>query len=115
MLPTVSPSDPGPILKYLKTLLSNPATRKHAIEARNAVRAILSSKEGAILLDLLNKSTFEQIVSAEESSSALVARNAQAFIAHDLRRIMSNELDALFEGHTGNEPRRKRNRNTGGR
>lgn len=106
-LPTINPSEPGPLIQYLVALAENPATRHHAIEARDAIRDVLGTPKGAILLDLLRKSTFERLVPTNENSSALVARNAQSFIAHDLRRIMSDELDALFEGHSGDGPGRR--------
>lgn len=111
MLPTVNPAEKGPLIRYLETLAASERYRIDGLEAVNAIKVIFATPEGKTLLELMQKSIVDQVVPTSENTSALAARNAQAFIAHDLRRIVSNELDALFERHEGDEPRgRKRRR-----
>jgi hypothetical protein len=71
----------------------HPSLEAESKAAVQAVRAILSSPEGRILLELLENSTTLALLPVISDASALVSRNAQALIASDLRRIMSNELD----------------------
>jgi hypothetical protein len=86
-------SNTGPITDYLNSLAD---ARQHDIVegAIAAVRSCLSTPDGAILLDLLSKSTEEFFLSPLADARALDALNAQRFIALDLRRIMSDEYEA---------------------
>jgi hypothetical protein len=104
MLPTVNPAETGPLIQYLKTLALSDGYKTEAREAVEAIKEMLATPQGKILLDLMQKAVIERLVPTTENSSALACRNAQAFIAHDLRRIMNNELDALFEQQEGHGP-----------
>lgn len=86
---------PGPLLAYISEYhAADPAKAKILVQS---IRIAMGTNEGAILLDLIEKSTMLCASDPEENKRALGAKNAQSFIAHDLRRIMSNELDALLE------------------
>lgn len=91
-------SKPGPVLDYLFHLRRmNPAL---ADEVVAKIRVALSG-EGAIVLDLLEKSTLLSVVPTDAEPRALDAINAQSFIALDLRRIVSDELDELSQRQDG--------------
>jgi hypothetical protein len=91
------------------------ATGKATADAAEAaVRDMLQTKEGAIFLDLLEKSVSLSQLPVLADERALVGRNAQTFIVSDLRRIASNEMDQLVArraaqhsrtgGRTGTDP-----------
>lgn len=87
-------NEPGPLLAYLAKLrVVNPALTKDAVEL---IRATLATEGGAILLDLLEKSTLMSVSPILGDDRALSAKNAQALIPSDLRRIMSNETEQLL-------------------
>ncbi|PZQ99202.1 MAG: hypothetical protein DI533_00395 [Cereibacter sphaeroides] len=91
-------SEKGPLLTYLQGLWpSNPAL----VEKIHAtIRTLLETPDGAMLLDLLEKSTSLSLTPILADTRALEARNAQGFIALDLRRIMSDEIDKLVQQRT---------------
>jgi hypothetical protein len=71
----------------------------------------MGTEDGAILLELLEKATLNSLVPIFADPRALDARNAQAFIALDLRRIVSDEFDRPTDPDTGNyRPGRPRRR-----
>lgn len=86
-------NEPGPVLTYLSKLRNLDAARADATIA--AVRTVLSLPDGAILLDLLEKSTALSLVPILADERALFARNAQAILASDLRRITSDEHEQV--------------------
>jgi len=92
-LPLLLP-EPGPLLTYLAKVYAIDK-EKHR-DVMEAVRAALSTPEGAILMELLQKSIELSPIPISDDGRALSARNAQAFIAHDLRRILSNETEQLL-------------------
>ena len=65
-----------------------------------AIRAMLSTPDGAIFLEMLENSTVNWRVPILADDRALAARNAQSFIALDLRRIMSDETEQLLQRKT---------------
>ena len=97
-------NDPGPILTYLERLRRLGAD-DHVDQVFAAVRTILSTDDGRMLLDLLEKSTSLLLTPVISDERALFARNAQAFIASDLRRILSNEREILEQRREGNAGR----------
>lgn len=100
-------SEPGPLIGYINMLLQS-GQRKTAVKVIEAVRSSLLTDEGAIVLELLEKSTLERTLPIDGDLSALAASNAQSFIALDLRRILSDEFDAaLDENPTDTGPRRR--------
>ena len=94
MLPQLV-NDPGPILTYLQKLALHDSDA--ADKARLMVRAMLATPEGAMFLDLLEKSTQLSQTPVLADPRALEARNAQGFIASDLKRIASDEHERLAE------------------
>lgn len=96
----------GPVVEYLKYLGENdPRLASQAKEARAAVRRVISTPDGAILLDLLEKSTVLFSIHPSEDPRACDALTAQRLIAVDLRRIASNDPDV--EPQAGAQPRRR--------
>lgn len=97
-------SEPGPLLEYLSWLMvSNP---RSASDTAAAIREMVASPNGRIFMDLLEKSVETRPNQISESVSALLARNAQAFILADLRRLATNETEQLLAkrasvGNTG--------------
>ena len=90
-------SEPGPILTYLAGLRKNgPSLAKQAEAAEAAVRDLLQTNDGAILLELLEKAVSLSQMAILSDERALVGRNAQTFIVSDLRRIASNETEQLL-------------------
>lgn len=85
----------GPLLKYLSWVSS--VNRNQAIDAARSIKVALATPGGAILLDLLNKSIELSPISIVGDERALAARNAQCFIASDLRRLLSDEIERLLE------------------
>ena len=90
----------GPLVAYIEDLVRL-GLNKEAKRAARAVRLCLSTPDGRILLDLLEKATIQAPTEILADPRALAARNAQSFIAHDLRRIMSDETDAILDDKTG--------------
>lgn len=86
---------PGPLLEYVSWLSG--FDQRLAIETANAIRTALSTREGLILLDLLEKSLEKSPLPISDDGRALAARNAQCFIASDLRRFLSDETHKLLE------------------
>ncbi len=92
-------NEPGPVLTYLSKLS---AVNSDLAEATiGAVRAIMQTPDGAILLDLLEKSTTLSVLPILSDDRALLARNAQALIPSDLRRITSDEHEQLLLAKAG--------------
>lgn len=89
---------PGPLLEYLQWLHSKDVAK--ATETRQAIRKALNTPDGRILLELLEKSIEFAAMPILDDPRALAAKNAQAFIAHDLRRIVSNETEQLLARQT---------------
>jgi hypothetical protein len=94
MLPTLL-SEPGPLLAYIMSLEKMDARK--ASDVRSAVRAALSTPDGRMLMELLEKATISTPTKILADPRALAARNSQAFIASDLRRILSDEHEKLVE------------------
>ena len=94
-------SKPGPVIEYLiwihKAGQSHPKLSGKFRDIVNAVRDVSATPQGAMLLDLLDKSTTDYRMSPETDARALDALNAQSFIALDLRRIASDEIEQLLE------------------
>jgi hypothetical protein len=87
--------EPGPILTYLSKLRqADPALWE---KVRVSLRFLMETPDGAMLLDLLEKATVETVLPILADPRALEARNAQALIARDLRRIVSDETDQLVQ------------------
>lgn len=88
-------SKPGPLLEYIQVLQTSnsPEVRQKAKQVIGAVRSTLASKDGAMMLELLEKSTLLRSIAIDQDPRALDANNAQSFIALDLRRILSDEFD----------------------
>lgn len=105
-------SEPGPIIRYLLALREIDKEKHDG--AVEAVRKALSGTEGRILLDLLDKSTLEVIHPSDANSSALAASNAQSFIASDLRRLMSDELEQVYKRQAELRDRERRTPRTSG-
>jgi hypothetical protein len=88
-------SEPGPVLTYLSKLRQvDPSLWE---KTRQALRFLLETQDGAMLLDLLEKSTVQNVLPILADPRALEARNAQSLIARDLRRIVSDETDQLVQ------------------
>jgi hypothetical protein len=108
-------SEPGPLLAYLTQLRKIDSAKADKVQAM--VRLALGTEGGAILLELLEVSTLLSQQPVLGDDRALAARNAQAFIASDLRRIMSNETEELLQRQTDAASARRdlaRPRRTGG-
>ncbi len=96
--------EPGPVLTYLSKIGAiNPALRDKTI---GDIRALLAYPEGAILLELLEVSTSLSLLPTLADERALLARNAQAILASDLRRIMSDEHEQVLERSSAQRTRR---------
>jgi hypothetical protein len=89
-----------------------PSGQKVADEAEAAVRDMLQTNDGAIFLDLLEKSVSLSQVPLMSDERALVGRNAQTFIVSDLRRIANNETEQLLAQRAAQRTRSER-RNAG--
>jgi len=89
-------NEPGPVLSYLAKL-QNSGHADQADKAIDAVRALMLTPDGAMLLELLEVSTSLSLTGVLQDERALAARNAQSFIASDLRRIVSDEYEQLLE------------------
>lgn len=85
-------SEPGPVIDYIANLRRGGLDRD-AQRCVLAIREVLASEAGRIVMELLEKSTIETPTPILADVRALTARNAQSFIAHDLRRVMSDEFD----------------------
>ena len=85
-------SKAGPVAEYLNWLAAlGPEMQARAQDARGAVARVLATEDGAILMDLLDKSTAHFFLPPDADPRACDALNAQRFIALDLRRIASND------------------------
>lgn len=90
-------SPAGPIRNYLEGLVAaadkaeDAALRQRAVDAMKAVRRVLATDDGEILMDLLTVATTDWGMDPLSDARALAAINAQSLIAHDLRRIESDE------------------------
>jgi hypothetical protein len=81
---------------------------KQAEAAEVAVRDLLQTKDGAMLLDLLEKAVSLSQLTVVSDERALVGRNAQTFIVSDLRRIASNETEQLLAQRAAQHARTER-------
>lgn len=86
---------PGPLLEYLSWFST--VDQRKALDAQRAIQAALATEGGRILLDLLEKCLEKAPIPTSDDGRALAARNAQCFIASDLRRILSDETERLLE------------------
>ncbi len=85
-------SSAGPVLTYLNELAAiSPEHQTMAKKARDAVRRVFMTDDGAILMDLLEKSTELFFLPPSADPRALDALNAQRFIPLDLKRIASDD------------------------
>jgi hypothetical protein len=108
-------SEPGPLLTFLDRLVrqaraaNQPELERMTDDYRGAIRQMLSTEEGGMFLELLEKSTLLSLLPILGDERALAARNAQASIARDLRRIMSNETELVRQAEqtSAGRPRRK--------
>lgn len=91
-------SNAGPILEYLNWLLDH--DEPASIETARAIKTMLKTPEGAILLDLLQKSLEMRVLPMGSDHSALAERNAQCFILSDLRRLLTDETDQILAKRT---------------
>lgn len=101
-------SNPGPILQYLEWLQNqrDPILRQKAKDAIGAARQALSTPEGAILLELIEKATLNTHLPPNADQRALEALNSQRFIPLDLWRILSDENERLVEATNSEGARR---------
>lgn len=92
---------PGPLIDYLMDLYAtgDPTAQRAAKDAIKAVKVVAATPDGAILLDLLEKATTDFFLAPSSDPSACDALNAQRFIALDLRRIVSDEIERVLEKH----------------
>lgn len=88
-------SEPGPLLSYIMWLYT--VDKKKALDVADMAARALRTPEGRILLELIEKSVEATPTKILEDPRALVARNAQAFIASDLKRILSDETKRLHD------------------
>jgi hypothetical protein len=93
-LPRPLPSK-GPILEYLDKLRLS-GNRQAADDATRAAIAALQTPDGASLLQLLEVVTYFNVPPIDASHCASTARNAQALIASDLRRLLTDETQRLL-------------------
>ncbi|MCB2105011.1 MAG: hypothetical protein KDE10_11055 [Rhodobacteraceae bacterium] len=98
--------EPGPLLEYLQWLRSSDVQASE--KARLAIRSMLSTSDGAMFMELLEKAVLYRANAILGDSRALEARNAQGLIAFDLRRIASDEHEQLLERQTNLQHRRSR-------
>jgi hypothetical protein len=107
-------SEPGPLLTFLDRLVRQareknlPEFERMADDYRGAIRQMLSTEEGSMFLELLEKSTQLSLSPILGDERALIARNAQSFIARDLRRIMSNETEMVRQAEQASAGRARR-------
>jgi hypothetical protein len=103
-------SEAGPLLTYLSHLQTQAPDhlKALAVEHIHAIRDMLSTPEGAMFMDLLEKSTALSILPILADDRALAARNAQAQILGDLRRIASNETELLRKAAEASAGRTRR-------
>lgn len=94
-------SEPGPLLTYI--MRARGMDPKKIDGAIAAIRTMLSTSEGAIFLEMLENATLNWRVPVLADDRALAAKNAQSFIALDLRRILSDETEQLLERQKGVE------------
>jgi len=95
-------SESGPVVEYLNDIgQHSPELAHRAKQAVQAVRRCLNTEDGAILLDLLEKSTTLFFLHPRSNERACDNLNAQRFIALDLRRIASNEVELEQNDHKG--------------
>lgn len=103
-------SKPGPLIEYLTWLhkleAQHPKLKGRFNEVVQAIKTVASTQEGAILLDFLEKSTHDFALPPDAEPRALDALNAQSFIALDLRRIASDEIEQLLDRQKNVEARR---------
>lgn len=99
-------SEPGPILTYLSELRKSDGALADSVQER--LKVLLQTDSGAMFLDLLEKSTTLRLVPILGDQRALDAKNAQGFIAADLRRILSDETDQLVQRATDAASQRRR-------
>ena len=89
----------GPLLTYLEALARDPALRPRVAETQEAIRAALRSPGGQMLLDLMDRATcdwgLDPALGAAPEVRALADLKAQSLIAHDLRRLVSDELEQV--------------------
>lgn len=89
-LPQRNPNE-GPLVRYLNDLAaSGDEGEALALHAVNAVKRIMQTDDGAILLDLLVKSTELFFLPPTADPRACDALNAQRFVSLDLKRIASD-------------------------
>jgi hypothetical protein len=86
-------SEAGPVVEYLNNLAESPdpANKAAARKAVVAVKRVMATEDGAMLLELLQKATTQFFISPFADPRACDALNAQRFIALDLRRIASDD------------------------
>ena len=87
MLPRLQPES-GPLLAYLNCL--PPDLRK---KTAAQLQAILTAPDAAILLEALEKAVVHRTFSIITDERALVARNAQAILVADLKRLATQDED----------------------
>jgi hypothetical protein len=87
----------GPIRNYLGFL-----SKKESEDLQIIIRNLLSTPDGVIFMDLLEKSLVFSPLGVRTDPRALEFMNAQSFIFHDLNRIVSE--DAAYV-HPPNEER----------
>jgi hypothetical protein len=104
--------EPGPLLSYIQWLSAT--DRNKAEDIVKMVAEALRTPGGIILLELLQKSIELRPVEILADERALAARNAQAFIASDLRRIASNETERLLREADARSSGRAKRRNASG-
>jgi len=97
----------GPILAYLAQLS---AEEKMRVEA--AIKTLLDTDEGSILMDLLDKAVQDRNVPLGAPSGALEDLNAQRFLVSDLLQITRPKNAYLDPAEGGVPIRQHRSRRT---
>lgn len=82
----------GPVVDLIHRMLEQ-GRPKDAQTVVFTVRDACNGEAGHKLLKMLETVTIQTLVPIHADTRALTARNAQSFIAHDLRRVMSDEFD----------------------
>jgi hypothetical protein len=94
--------DSGPLIGYLREI-----DQTEAQQVRETIRALLNTPDGAILMELLEKSLTLRVVPLIADPRAYEYLNAQRFIATDLQQIVS-ETDAYQSPKHAGSPQRGR-------
>lgn len=108
--------DKGPVLRYLERLRLS-GQKQAADDATRIAIAALSTPEGRALLELIEIVTIFEVPGPDAPVGASLARNAQALMASDLRRLLTDETHRILAADDQKRPgptRRRPGRTTPG-